>query len=547
VLPIVDFRDRAYWSAADAHMREKLTFFRDMLRICLHPSLTNRAAGEILQAMQVALHAGNNLAVLQKTPLFTDAAGILSVEKLPESVLMQDVADERPIVPFDSSVEDTLDTLFINTLPPKTTSVVVSIICTSVQDYLRVAQQLTAQEPHHIGLADMAVSPLFLYELTQPDLFRKMAANEEIVRKVACQKYSAIVAELPSKRALPLSIYGEKDFLIRWFQALERLLVARGRVHLIVPNKFLFSSREQTLRKYLTDSFGSIQVFRHDSSGSKLTITLQHKGRLRIYDTSGTHTPEKLLTTAEDYWLAASEQAFFEGMPLSDVLIPEFRIITADNQLFIKFSTLPTDVGQAITDEALQYLTACYKLEECYEQERAILAETAQILIDMSDLQNCRINPELVQELRRWVQWAESKEAKQFVKKMSKPDFYLAKQFTAIARLFTEIERKFERMAEKAALDKDSMSVLRQWFERQADAISYINAFFERPDFDAPLRRINKTDVFYYIFALVQSEKYLAKHRHLLCHFAPRIYAEDDFWTWVNKGSDLWKQYSREI
>jgi hypothetical protein len=539
VLPTVDFRDAAYWSNANADRREKLLFFREMLRVCLHPSLTNRVAGEVLQTMQAALQDG--AVAWQATPLFADAANILSIQKAEPA--LRKVADERTNIPFECSLTQAL---FVNTVPWQGADERPTIICTSVQNYVQVAAQLTAAEQDNIGLADITASPLFLYELTQPDLFRPPAANEAVVRRVAAQKYPTIVAALPDKRHLPASVYGGKDFLIAWLQALERLLVPQGTIYLEATGQFLVSYKLQTLRQYLANSFGSIRVYRLDEAeDDKLIIVLQQKGKIRAFYNNG--QPEKLLIMADSSWLTASEQPFFDGMPLSTILDTKFRIVKTDNQLLIKFYEPSEDISAVITDAAQQYLKMRYNFEEQYEHERALLVEAAQELTHTDELHQCRVHPELGQELRRWVQWAESKEAIQFIKKIEKPNFALAKQFAGIARLFGEVERKFERMGEKAALDKDSMSVLRQWFERHADAIASLDAFFSRPDFDAPLRSISKTDVFYYIFALVQSEEYLTRFRYLLKYFEPRVYAANDFWAWVHTGAEQWKQYSQSI
>ncbi|WP_250630222.1 type ISP restriction/modification enzyme [Rhodoflexus caldus] len=532
----MDFRDTAYWSNADAGKRKKFLFFREMLRVCLHPSLTNRMAGDILQTMQAALHD------LAATPLFADAADILTTgNTAPAS---PKAVNERIKAPFTCSLAQAL---FVNTTPWQGADAAPEIICTSVQNYMQVAAQLTATEQTNVGLADIAASPLFLYELTQPDLFRPTAANEATVRRVAAKKYPVIVAALPYKRHLPISTYSGKDFLVAWLQALERLLLPKGAIYLSVGGNFLTGHKWQSLRQYLVNNFDSIRAFRLPEADDLLTIVLQHAGKVREFFTNRQEPPEKLLINAESNWLAASECPFFEGIPLSEALDVKFRIVQSDNQLLIKFDEFPEDVSAAITDTAREYLKQHYKFEEQYEQERALLAETAQELTDTDELQQCRVHPELGQELRRWVQWAESKDAVQFVKKIEKPDFVLAKQFASIARLFGEIERKFERMGEKAALDKDSMAMLRQWFERQAAAIASVGAFFDRPDFDAPLRSISKTDVFYYIFALVQSEDYLRNFRHVLRHSEPRVYATNDFWTWVDAGAEQWKQYRQSI
>lgn len=541
-MPTVDFRDAAYWSNASADRREKLLFFREMLRACLHPSLTNRLAGDILQTMQETLQDGADTAAWQATPLFADAAGILAIEKA-EPVLTK-AADERIDVPFAC---DLTQALFVNTIPWQGADPATPVICTSVQNYVQVAAQLTAAGQGNIGLADMAASPLFLYELTQPDLFRPLAANEAVVRRVAAQKYPVIVASLPYKRHLPATAYGGKDFSMAWFQALERLLMGQGTIYLAVAGQFLVSNKWQTLRRYLAHRFGYIRAYRLADADDQLMLALQYKGKVREYYTNRQEQPEKLLITADNSWLTASEQPFFDGKPLSEMLEAKFRIVKSDNQLLIRFYEPPVDVSAVVTDAAQQYLKKCYNFEEQHEQERALLTEAAQELTDTDELQQCRVHPELGQELRRWVQWAESKEAIQFIKKVEKPDFALARQFAGIARLFSEVERKFERMGEKAASDKDSMSVLRQWFERQATAIAFINTFFDRPDFDAPLRSISKTDVFYYIFALIQSEEYLTSFRYLLRHFEPRIYAASDFWGHVNAGAEQWKQYSQSI
>ncbi len=529
----VDFRDAAYWSSAEADIREKLLFFREMLRACLHPSLTNRIAGDILQTMQEALSAGKN--TLQQTPLFADAAGLLSVSQGGTCDAVSEA--ERLSLPFQTQS----DALLINTLPIKDAKSV-NIICTSVADYIQVASKLSASEIKNIGLADVAASPLFLYELTQPDLFHAMAANEKLVRQIASRKYAQVIAELPRKKHLSGHHYTGRNFLATWFQSIERLIHLEGSIVLIADDRLLTHVKFQPLRIYLAARFRTLQVYRINRGG-KIAIFCSYKGDFRNFYCHFYASTESLIVTSGGEWLAASEQAFFEGMPLVEVLNCNYKLQKSDDQLLMSFDLHEYDWEATVTDMALQYFKAHYKFEERYEQEQARLVEAAQGLTNIDDLLQCRLHPELVQELRRWVQWAESKDAIQLVKKIEKPDYNLSKQFATIARLFADIHRKFERMGAKAALDKESMSVIEYWFDQRLKEIAVLEAFFGHPDFDAPAYTISKADVFYYTFALVQSKEYLAACRFLLRHYPPRIYPVNDFRAMVEVGKQLWKQY----
>lgn len=535
VLQSVDFRDTAYWYNAKPDIREKLLFFREMLRVCLHPSLTNRTAGDILQTMQESLRT-KHVAHLTQTPLFADAQGILippddehASANLPTAPRLQ--------LPFQLHESDML---FVNTLPCQGVSNV-KIVCNSASDYVTTAIGLSAEELPNIGLVDIAASPLLRYELTQPDLFRPLAANESLVRQMIARKYSLIVAELPRKRHLAPSLYAEGDFWSVWLRALERLLTRQGTIALVAKDKLLTDAKFQSLRAYLLTRFGTIRIY-WTGLDEKILLTLGYEGKNRHFYFHDNPQPEKIIVTNGGQWLAASEQAFFEGMPLDDALLCNYQLQSTEDCLLLRFDEPPQDLAAIITDSALHFFQSRYNFEEQHEQERAQLAELARLLTDTEELLHCRLHPDLGQELRRWVQWAESKEAAQLVKKIKKPDYTLSKQFLQAARIFTDIHRKFDRLGEKAAFDKESLSVLRQWFEHRTEAVAALEAFFARPDFDAPAYVITKTDVFYYIFALLQSREYYANAKFLLRRMPPRIYATDDFRALAQTGSLLWKQ-----
>ncbi|MCS7019563.1 MAG: type ISP restriction/modification enzyme [Cytophagales bacterium] len=531
--------EAVYQNYLNADKREQLLAFRDMLRNCLHPSFSGQATLKVLQTMQQCLQTSLQAEKLLQTPLFKDAAPLLA--KPATTPTNNFYSGNRIELPFAIELHQAL---FVNILPCKHTPQNTCIVCTSVEDYIQIAEELDPNEQNVICLADTAASPIFVYQLSQPDLFRPLANNEQLARQVAANRYTAIVAALPCKKELPKAMYQEA-FFVAWLQSLERLLQPDGMIGLAVHSKFFWKHQLSVLRHYLAVRFQNISIYALPPAQENYVIVLHQKRNAREFYLHTTATPEPLYITNNQLWLAASEQVFFEGIPLSKALSVPFTVALLPNGLQLSVSV--EQLADAVTDEAQLYLKKHYRFEEAYEQKRAMLIEYAHILTDTDELQYCHVHPEMGQELRQWIQWTENKETKKWLQQISNPDFLLAKQAAKIARLFDEIKRKFEKMGQKAALDRESRATLEHWFEKKTEAIAFIQNFFDQPDFDMPLRSISKTDVFYYIFAQLQSETYYQQFRRLLHHTEPRIYPMENFWTWVAQGEALWKKQNASI
>lgn len=518
------------WEHTSAEKRERLLLFRNMLCNCLHPSVSMQATFKILQTLQAA----SEFAGLHHTPLFADAADLLSIKKDKKFDAFQ--AKDRIKSPVTEGFDDII---FVNTLPWQDAKPNAYIICTSARNFIQIARELSEEEQKNICLADTAVSPVFLRLPGQRDLFSPLpAANEQLARKAAARRYDAVAAELPLKKELSATVYGNKNFWVVWMESLTKLLNPDGIIYLKSDENFFITNKFVSLRNFLAIRFDYIGVYQ---SNNHCIILLHQRKKERKFYSENSAYADNLIITKENIWLSGSEQTFFEGMPLGKALIVPFKVSELENRMIIRFETPFENPAEAVSDAVADYLKAHYRFEERHKQERAALAEYARELTDVDDLQYCRIQPELAQELRRWVQWAESKETDKFLKKIYNPDFLLAKQFATTARLFAEIYKKFEKFGQKAALDKESQWLIEQWFEKKSNALTSINEFFSRPNFDAPPYEIDKTDVFYYIFALIQSESYFYQFRRLLRYFEPRVYPTEDFRERVETGKNLWK------
>ncbi|MCS6968163.1 MAG: hypothetical protein RMJ44_06025 [Cytophagales bacterium] len=531
--------EKLYWGWAEAG--EDFARFGEMLRTCLYPALNVQALAWLLQTMQQKL---NQQPSLLTTPLFQDAARLLALpkEKAPEDEKSSPSSSfVEPFIPHQAA-----EVLFVNAAPCRTSSSHVKILCTTVEDYIRIASFVGSEKYPHLALAEPATSPLFLYQVMQPSLFPFTTGNQEAACKIAALRYDFIAAQLPAHRPLPKAAYAGRDFLVVWWQSIIRLLKPQGKIVLIAPRNLLFDENMHQLRAHIAASFSTLQIFLVED-GQKILLHPQNKGKLHRFYLSPfeKNHGEEMVITSKGIWLALSEQPFWEGMPLDQVLLCPYQVHREPNRLVLHFDAPLPEPEQAIATPLLEWFTAHYQFEQQREEELARLSEAVQEWMQTEELTHCRAHYELSEQLRRWIQWTESKEAKQLLKKMENPDFELAKKFASAVKIFTSCRKTFDRLGSKSALDKESFAILRKWFEEKSAILATIQSFFDKPDFDAPAYRICKLDLFYYLVGFLQSQQYFAAHQYLLQYFEPRVYPVADFQHWVAVGMTWWKKFQQ--
>ena len=194
------------------------------------------------------------------------------------------------------------------------------------------------------------------------------------------------------------------------------------------------------------------------------------------------------------------------------------------------------------------------KFKDHYEtpmQEKANLHhEYLNQLLDFSEFENCQVDPELAQELRKLIQLGENTALTDHLYKyINHPQDKTEGIFRKFAQEFQKIKKTFGRIGKRSCRSKESYDILQIYFDQGAKGVDAIQDFYfddkNRLDLQFGLENeIQKEDIFYYIYAILHDEKFLSTFAGLDSKTQfPVVPFYGNFWQWVDWGRILAKTH----
>ncbi len=244
-------------------------------------------------------------------------------------------------------------------------------------------------------------------------------------------------------------------------------------------------------------------------------------------------TPLHLVFATDGHTFAATSA---QGLILAGSLAPRTWAVP----LWVPVQhTDQTNYALNVTDWALAQFRQHYRFTEKYEERAWANGEQVDRLFNFREFEHCRVVPDFAGDLRALIELGEGREVKQLAQSIHAPNATTAKNFDKVSKVFAPIQRRFERGGRALCLGPESYAVISAYFAQAVHAHTALAAFFADPDFDQPLREINKPDIFYYCLAVLTDPTYQTEAAYHLQRDVPRLPFYEDFWHWRTRGQQL--------
>ena len=226
-----------------------------------------------------------------------------------------------------------------------------------------------------------------------------------------------------------------------------------------------------------------------------------------------------------------------QGLVLAGSLAPRTWAVP----LWVPVQNRPDQPTHAlnVTDWALAQFRQHYRFTEKYDDRAWANGEQVDRLFNFREFEHCRVVPDFAGDLRALIELGEGREVKQLAQSIHTPNAATAKSFDKVSKVFAPIQRRFERGGRALCLGPESYAVISAYFAGAARAHTELADFFADPNFDQPLREINKIDIFYYCLAVLTDPTYQTEAAYHLQRDVPRLPFYEDFWHWRERGQQL--------
>ncbi|MDX2303161.1 MAG: type ISP restriction/modification enzyme [Microscillaceae bacterium] len=193
-----------------------------------------------------------------------------------------------------------------------------------------------------------------------------------------------------------------------------------------------------------------------------------------------------------------------------------------------------------ISQAALQKFKRHY--EEPWQEKANLHQEYLNKLLNFGEFENCQVEPELVQELRRLIQWGENpNQSDHLFKNINQPQSKTEELFKKLVQEFRQVKKVFERIGKRCSRSKESYDILANYFEQGEIGAEAILDFFYKDENRLDIRyglenEIREEDIFYYVYAVLHDEKHQASlSKDQFAEFPLYL----GFWQWVAWGREL--------
>lgn len=241
------------------------------------------------------------------------------------------------------------------------------------------------------------------------------------------------------------------------------------------------------------------------------------------------------ITFQANFQLFASEKPFHKDFLEKTVGLPRFRFDEKDN------------FQENITDWALHFFKDHY--ETAWQTQMLANQFNLKRLFDFDGFENCQVEADLALEMRHLILLTEQpKEINLLFKTIQQPNTKTEEIFKKVVKIFEQVKRSFDKIGKKATKNKESLDVLAHYFEEANEAVQALHLYFNEVGFQHLMgevadleKEINKENIFYYAYAVLNDKNYQIKYAEFLKNQFPRLPLHTNFWQWVNWGKELWQ------
>ncbi|MCU0444266.1 MAG: hypothetical protein MUE85_05060 [Microscillaceae bacterium] len=172
-------------------------------------------------------------------------------------------------------------------------------------------------------------------------------------------------------------------------------------------------------------------------------------------------------------------------------------------------------------------------------------------LFDFSDFEQCQVEESLAFEIRRLTLLADdSREINQLFKTIQQPEAKTEEILNKFQKIFREVARTYTRLGNRAGKNAESRDILKRYFEEGEEALHELQLYLDKMHSGIMLEHslqaeISKKDIFYYVYAVLQSPDYQQKYAENLKNRLPELPLYSNFWHWVEWGKKLFTLHSQ--
>lgn len=239
-----------------------------------------------------------------------------------------------------------------------------------------------------------------------------------------------------------------------------------------------------------------------------------------------------------NFQVFASEKPFHKDFLEKTVGLPRFRFDEKDN------------FQENITDWALHFFKEHY--ETTWQTQMLANQFNLKRLFDFDGFENCQVEADLALEMRHLILLTEQpKEINLLFKTIQQPSTKTEEIFKKVAKIFEQVKRSFDKIGKRASKNKESLDLLTHYFAEAQEAVQALHLYFNEVGFQNLMgevadleKEINKENIFYYAYAVLNDKNYQTKYSEFLKNQFPRLPLYANFWQWVSWGKELWQMHT---